>query len=308
MTDAPVVLVLRGLGLGDLLTAVPALRALRRAYPRHRLVLAAPAWLTELLPLIGAVDELVDVSGPGPVPVRSPEVAVNLHGRGPRSTRALRALRPGRLLTHAHPHLPEVRGPAWNPEAHEVHRWCLMLQWYGIAADPADLLLAVRTPKRAGPVIVHPGAKDPARRWPPARFAWVVRELRMAGHDVVITGDQDEVGTAERVARLAHLPADRVLAGHTGLGDLAALVEDASLVLCGDTGIAHLATACRTPSVVLFGPVSPQLWGPAPDGPHVALWAGRTGDPHGEEPDAGLLRIGVEDVLTTVMDRLEVTV
>ena len=53
MTDGgPVVLALRALGLGDALTGVPALRGLRRAFPGHRLVLAAPAgvggWLRDL--------------------------------------------------------------------------------------------------------------------------------------------------------------------------------------------------------------------------------------------------------------------
>ena len=39
------VLVLRALGLGDLLTSVAAIRGLRRAWPGARLVLAAPAAL-----------------------------------------------------------------------------------------------------------------------------------------------------------------------------------------------------------------------------------------------------------------------
>jgi hypothetical protein len=50
--------------------------------------------------------------------------------------------------------------------------------------------------------------------------------------------------------------------------------------------------------VVLFGPTPPAEWGPPPerDG-HVVLHRGGRGDPHADEPDAGLLAITVADVL-----------
>jgi ADP-heptose:LPS heptosyltransferase len=66
----------------------------------------------------------------------------------------------------------------------------------------------------------------------------------------------------------------------------------------GDTGVAHLATAFGRPSVVLFGPTSPATWGPPPGrGEHRVLWSGRTGDPHGGRPHAGLLAIEPDAVL-----------
>ncbi|WP_169947948.1 glycosyltransferase family 9 protein [Microbispora sp. H11081] len=299
----PVLLALRGLGLGDLLTSVPALRALRRAYPGHRFVLATPAYLGGLLPLIGGVDEVLDVSGPGPVPYESPEVAVNLHGSGPESIQALRRTRPGRLLTHTHHLVPGSEGPAWEPETHERRRWCSLLEWYGIPADPLDLAIADpgHSPLAAGgEVVIHPGAAFPSRQWPPDRFAHVAAELARRGHRVVVTGGVTEVALARHVAQLAGLPEESVLAGRTNLAELAALTAHAALVICGDTGVAHLAVAVGTPAVILYGPVPPALWGPPQGGPHIALWTGRRGDPHGDRPSEGLLEIGVTEVLDAV--------
>ncbi|TMR16459.1 glycosyltransferase family 9 protein [Nonomuraea turkmeniaca] len=287
-------LALRGLGLGDLLTAVPALRALRQAFPRHRITLAAPRPLEALLPLIGAVDDQVDVSGPGPIPMDTaqfdrPDIAVNLHGKGPQSIDALKNTEPGRLISFG-------TGPPWQNGVHEVRRWCGLLEWHGIPADPTDLTLGISD--RTGPAIVHPGAAYPARRWPPDRFAQVAAAL----DDVVVTGNAEEVPIARKVAELAGLPPERMLAGHTCLADLIDLVSRAKLVVCGDTGVAHLATAFCVPSVVLFGPVSPALWGPPPGWRHVALWAGRCGDPHGQRVDPGLLKIEVSEVVDAALE------
>ncbi len=302
------ILVLRALGVGDLAAGVPALRALRAAFPDRTLALAAPAWLTPLIDLIGGVDRVVATAGLAALPaVPAPELAVNLHGRGPESHRLLRAVAPARLWAFANVEAGHSDGPTWAEEEHEVRRWCRLLSHYDVRADPADLSLAVpreQVPRRA--TIVHPGAKSPARRWPTERFAAVARALAGRGHDVVVTGSAAEHGLARRVAHDAGLPPTAVLAGDTGLDELAALVAHARLLVSGDTGVAHLATAYGTPSVVLFGPVPPRRWGPPPDRPrHRAIWHGTRAEP-GDTLDPGvhpaLLRVSVGEVLAAAAE------
>jgi ADP-heptose:LPS heptosyltransferase len=299
-------LVLRALGIGDLATAVPALRALRAAYPTARLSLAAPAWLRALAELTGAVDRVVPTTGLAAPPrqVPPPAVAVNLHGKGPQSHRLLRKLQPERLLAFRCDGFPDHDGPQWTEDEHEVARWCRLLDWYGIPAHAGDLDLhppavAASVP---GATIVHPGSTSAQRRWPPRRFADVARALHADGHHVVVTGGPGERELGLSVARDAGLPAERVLAGHTDLAALAAIVASARLVVSGDTGVAHLATGYRVPSVVLFGPVPPKWWGPPADRPwHRALY-------HADAEGSPLLAVGVPEVLAAVGDVLEAAV
>jgi ADP-heptose:LPS heptosyltransferase len=308
----PRLLVLRALGLGDLLTGLPALRALDAAFPHHERVLAAPAFLAPLVRLFdGAVDAVVDVDfrasvGTLPMALRAPDVAVNLHGRGPESHAALQALDPGRLIAWRHPDASSD-GPQWRDDEHERVRWCRLLADAGIRADAGDYLL--RPPSDCVPAefadatIIHPGASAPARRWPVERWAAVARHELEHGREVIITGGGDEAELAKAVAALAGIGGQRVVAGHTDVEELAALVAAAGRVACGDTGVAHLATAFGTPSVVVFGPTAPARWGPPSNGRHVALWAGVAGDPHADRPDPALLRIIVDDV-TSALDTL----
>lgn len=298
----PVVLVLRALGLGDFLTGVPALRALRRARPDHELVLAAPRLLRPLLDLAGVADRLLDSSGLDPLAWAAPPpaLAVNLHGKGPQSHRLLQALQPGRLVAFGNEEAGHD-GPRWTADEHEVRRWCRLLEEsLHVPADPGDLGLptpAVPAPS-PGAVVVHPGAAFPSRRWPTDRFAAVARWASGQGYDVVVTGGPDEVGQAEEVRRGAGLAAGAVLAGRTDLEQLAAQVATAPLLISGDTGVAHLASAFSTPSVVLFGPTPPSRWGPPDDGPHTVVWHGDgAGDPWGEQVDPALLRTGVAEVV-----------
>jgi ADP-heptose:LPS heptosyltransferase len=344
--------VLRALGLGDLLTAVPALRALAAAFPDHRRVLAAPVALAPVVELLGgAIDELVDLPahvggdrGTRPDPAHAallparPAVAVNLHGRGPHSTRLLAATGPGRLIAFDLPaagiESPRVDEPArlddparagraravppprWRDGEREVVRWCRLLRANGIPADPGALdhprprppIPALAT-VLADATLLHPGAASPARRWPLERWVAVARAERSGGRCVVVSGSAAERPLAVELAHGAGLRRAAVLAGRTDLRQLLRLVAHAGRVVCGDTGVAHLATAFGTPSVVLFGPTSPAVWGPPPErGQHRVLWAGRSGDPHAERPDPGLLEIDADAVLAALAalpDRVE---
>jgi ADP-heptose:LPS heptosyltransferase len=301
----PVALVLRALGLGDLLAGVPALRGIRRALPGHHLALATDPALAGLVGLVGGIDELVPARGLEPldVAVGPVDVAVDLHGKGPLSQPVLQRLHPRRLVAFDCPEVG-VHGPVWRREEHEVRRWCrLVNEAFGTHADPTDLALPAPpvSPAVADAVVIHPGAAFGARRWPAERFARVAAELAGRGEEVVVTGSPAERALAERVATLAGLEPPSVLAGRTDVEQLAAVVAAARLVVSGDTGTAHLASAFAIPSVVLFGPTPPAWWGPPATGPHAALWHGEEpGDPWGERPDPALLRIDVDEVLAAV--------
>lgn len=303
------VVVLRALGLGDLCTGLPALRAVRRAFSGHRLLVAAPRWQEPLLRSAAAVDAVADVAGLAPLPaaIADVAVAVNLHGRGPESTERLLATRPSRLIAFEHPTLPATQGsPRWRAHEHDVDRWCRLLDESGVRADASDLLLPapdVASPVEPGTVIVHPGATSAGRRWPADRFARVVQGVAGRGFDVALTGSAGEVVLCDQVAALAGVPVT-MLAGRTSLVELDAAVAVAGAVVCNDTGIAHLASAHETPSVVLFGPTPPSEWGPPDRGPHRALWSGRSGDPHADVVHDGLLQIDVDEVLDALAEVL----
>lgn len=304
----PELLVLRALKLGDLLVAVPALRALRAAYPDHRIMYAAQAWLRPILELTGSVDDLLPTHGldvPLALPPGRVEIAVNLHGNGPESRGRLEALQPAVRIGHQ---APGWDGPEWPEGVHERERWARLLQWHGIDADPLDYRLnKPPVPSRwPGAAVLHVGAAYGSRLWPVQRFAAVARRLASQGFPILFTGSTAERPRAEAVAELAGLGPESVVAGALPLTEFAAAIAEAAIVISADTGAAHLASAYARPSVVIFGPAPVTDWGPPP-GPHLVLTDERLrlGDTFSADPDPALLAVTPDDVLAAV-DRLPV--
>jgi ADP-heptose:LPS heptosyltransferase len=304
----PELVALRALKLGDLLVAAPAIAGIRRANPEHRLILAVPGWLDPVVDLVPGVDALLPTPGLDdllPLPAGRVDTVVDLHG-GPDSRRLLEALAPRRRVGHR---AEGWDGPEWQDGLLERYRWARLVSEHGMPADPDDVAIdrpSVHSPA-PGAVVVHVGAFYGCRAWPVERFAAVARTLAAAGHRVVITGSAKERPRALQTAELAGLDEEAVLAGRTGLAELAALVADAALVVSVDTGVPHLASAYRTPSVVIFGPAPVEEWGPPTNGPHVVLTHAelRVGDTFGSEPDPALLAVSADDVLVAAASLLD---
>jgi ADP-heptose:LPS heptosyltransferase len=289
--------VLRALQLGDLLCAVPALRALRSALPDSRIALVGLPWSRDFVARFAScLDDFIEFPGYPGLPEREPAVravppflaalqesrfdlAIQMQGDG-RITNGLVALFGARrqvgfgLAGHPVPEgMQVVPYPTWLPE---VRRHLYLVEWLGAPVASDALEFPIRDAEErewagvrqaagldgATYACVHAGARDPARRWPIPAFVAVADALAARGLRVVLTGDGAE--ERQRAAEIASACAKPVvdLSGRTSLGGLAAAVRDARLVVCNDTGVSHLAAAVRTPSVVVFRTTDPARWAP----------------------------------------------
>lgn len=277
--------VFRARGLGDLLCAVPTLRALRRGWPHARVTLIGLPWARELATRFPVyVDEFVEFPGFPGLPERRSEpqavldflrgaqerrfdLALQLHDSGEVGNplvALLGARRTAGYFREGH-YCPDQAGfLPWRDDEPDVGRGLRLLAALGVASNGLDLeapvlptdlqeLAAVadeRELPRGSYVCVHPGAELESRRWYPERFAVVADELAARGLRVVVTGTGREAALARRVVERMRAPAVD-LVGRTTLGGLTALVDGARLVVTNDTGVRHVAAARGTPCVAV---------------------------------------------------------
>jgi ADP-heptose:LPS heptosyltransferase len=112
-----------------------------------------------------------------------------------------------------------------------------------------------------GIIVLHPGAGSRKKAWPPHHFAALGRALARASKRLlIIQGPADEECVREVLRGLDGVP--YLVARDLPLRELAALVSCASCFIGNDSGCSHLAAALGVPTVALFGPTDPQIWAP----------------------------------------------
>jgi lipopolysaccharide heptosyltransferase I len=279
------ILIVRLGALGDVVHAVPAAAALRRAFPDGRIDWLVDAKHRAIVDLVTAVDRTIALERPSlagwTAAVRTLrqtpyDVALDLQGLL-KSAVLARGSGAARIVGFSIWHLREKTARPFYSDAHEaegghvIAKNLRLLRAVGVddeeihfplADAPSAALDQLRQRLAGRPfALINPGAAWPNKRWPPERFgelAAFVREI--CGLEPVVVWGPGEEALARQV--MAAAGGTAIEAPRTGIADLVALARASALVVSGDTGPLHIATAVGTPTVSLFGPTDPGRNGP----------------------------------------------
>ena len=125
--------------------------------------------------------------------------------------------------------------------------------------------LGVREPW--GTVLVQPGAKWQAKRWPAERFVELARLLRGERLDVAFVAGPGEEGLVEDCE--TKVPGAHVVHGLT-LRELMKVLSACAAYVGNDGGPMHVSAALGRPTVAVFGPSEPDIWFPYEPGGRAA--------------------------------------
>lgn len=273
--------------LGDVVMAVPLLRALRISRPDAEIVLLARPQFLPLLQAWQIADRL------HALPARGPGYFLHFHRlrhefpdtwllftnsfRGDLEARLASApqrfgiVRPGRrrpLLSHGY------RVPAGFDESrhHQFELWENFFRHFGLEG-PIDRtpLPAFDAPRStAGTIGLIPGSENtPEKRWPVPH--WRALIAAFPAETFTVFGTPNDASIAAAVAEGFDSARVTNLAGKTDLPSFAAQLASCRALVTNDTGGMHLANALGVPLLALFGPTNPLRTGPIFSGPTAIL-------------------------------------
>jgi len=276
-------LIIRFSALGDIIHALPAFAALRRNFPKARLVWVVGKKGKEVLDFVPGIDEIVvvgDQGWRGKIKDKN-QTALDLQGLVKSSLIA--------LLSGARTRIGFNRKNLKEPLAslfytdrleevpetmHVIAKNLKLLTKVGVKEDrfeftiriPEEVLDTVRQkiPElgRSGVkrlVIFNVGASWETKRWPAE--AWVrlwelVRQERL--FPLLLWGNEEEKRAALAASEKSRIP----LVPFLSVKEVMALIKQAALLVSGDTFALQVACALGVPVVGLFGPTNPGRNGP----------------------------------------------
>jgi heptosyltransferase-2 len=282
--------------LGDVVMSLPALRAIRRAWPDAHLAVLIKQELASFFYGAGWIDELIPYSvgrglsgffdrrrivgeirsrrfDLGVLFPNSFESALWIAMAGVRRRAGFVGDARGAMLTHKASPPPEAI------TGHQRNYWLAMVRATGVADGCADDFaidvhgpsrermrewLAVNRKRPGRPLfaIAPAAAYGPAKEWLADSYGELIDLLaRGADAEVVLVGAPSERAKCAEVAAASTAGAI-IAADHTNIAELIALLSLSDGFIGNDSGCMHIAGALGIPTVAIFGSTNPNRTGP----------------------------------------------
>lgn len=274
--------------LGDVVLALPLLRALRSSRPDAEISLLAKPHFLPLLKDFAVADRLIPLPKPGRgywsffwrlrgeypdtwlLFTNSFRGDLEAWFAGCRQRFGIRRRGQSRpFLSHSYRVPPEFD----ERQHHQFELWADFLQYFGLNTAPDRTPVGTvltpdasrSTPDPSSLVIgLIPGSENaPQKRWPVAHWRTLITALAAAHANArfVLFGTAGDCPTADAIVAGLGAPTAN-LAGRTDLRQFVAKLQGCRLLVSNDTGGMHLANALGVPLIALFGPTNPRRTGP----------------------------------------------
>lgn len=272
--------------LGDVVMALPVLRAIRKGRPDFEITLIGKAAFEPLVKRMDIADQFISLPPRGrgyfrffyQLRLQYPDSYLlftnsfrsDLEAFLTRCIQRMGMVRPGkwRPLLNTPYSLP---APVDEVNMHQTRVWGIMARGFGLkeSLDCSSL-----NPKPTTDAVTKVGLicgteNAPEKRWPIGHWRSLITLLVDVYPDVVVTlyGTARDREITDQVAD--GFPSEHIqnLAGETDLDAFCDGLSVCSAVVCNDTGGMHLANLLGTPVVGVFGPTNPVRTGPIFDAP-----------------------------------------
>ncbi|BCB97004.1 lipopolysaccharide heptosyltransferase II [Dissulfurispira thermophila] len=286
---------------------LPAIRALRIAYPESNISLLVKPSVSPIFEMNPDIDEIILYKEDFKGMFGKLRLAIDLRKRHFSSAILLQNAFDAALITFL-AGIPQRIGYSRDKRGffltkpipfddddrkmHHIDYYLHLLKAAGINAEYSDPWIYLSIDERLSardklsllkrPILgINPGATyGSSKRWFPERFAQVANWfLNETGGGIAIFGSNNEVDIAEEIAYLIRRQRSEVssqtdlllnLAGKTSIRELISVISECDVLVTNDSGPMHIGYAVGTPIVVVFGSTSPDLTGPVGDG-HIVV-------------------------------------
>ncbi len=287
--------------IGDAIMTTPAVRAIRKNFPKAHISILAKPWVAPVFENSPHVDEVLIFDGNGKHKgLGKLRLSLELRPHDFDATILLQnaieaaiitffagiPIRIGYntdvrtlLLTHSVPCTSEIK------QVHQTEYYQGILKGVGLQpdGDSLDLFTSKKDQERADEILqennilpetrlvgINPGATfGKAKRWFPERYAQLCCKLQESyGVTTIIFGGPGEEALGDHILNIVGKDCVN-LSGRTSLGEAFALIKRCHAFFTNDSGLMHIAAALDTPQIAIFGSTNHITTSPASSRSHI---------------------------------------